>query len=247
MRSYLMLAMVLSLAACSGVKDCEVNNPNRGVPLPTGPSIEEISVSNATHGALVAIEAMLRNPGLSELADRGVSVSIRSRRTPEASFGPMFAMEETSDLVYSRRLSRLNYGPYEACVTSDWQPGPTLEPDPPITTQYTDRYEFFVDAGGSCEQWANEAAGTAGWTLEGPQLIESDDPPPFSAEPFFGWTEYGLSVLLGSGQAPVEAEQYWEYFIVSPDLSNRPEWQNLPEIAFRMTANTDVVLLVQPQ
>jgi len=238
---------IVVFSACSSITECEVDNPNRGVATATGPSIEEISVDNASHGAVVGIHALLRTPTIGGKVDDGVKVHVRSTRKEGTAFGPTFPMEETSYLNYERSLYRLNYGPYEACLMADFKPGPSIEPELPVLTTYTDKAEFFVAAAEPCEQWADAAAGTGGWTFDGIFDADSGEAVATSGSaPFFGRTDFGLTVLTGPLTTDGAPGDLWKFDLVSPDVSADANWQGLPEIALNISTNTGIQIFAQP-
>ncbi len=236
---YLLLtAASLLLAGCATTNECAVDNPHRGQISPN-PSIEDITVENAVHGATVRLGADLRVPPLSNLRDKGATVRIRSTREPDLFFGPAFPMDAEGNNHYERSLYRLNYGPYEACVRATLGPAPMLEPEIGPDKFLTQNHTFFVGAAEPCEMWLSEGAGADGWTFDG---IGGDVSLTVS-EPFFGRTEMagpGLTVLTGALSASSPSELWW-FDYVSPDLENDENWQGLPEIVYRVNSNGNPV------
>ncbi|RKY18630.1 MAG: hypothetical protein DRQ55_12855 [Planctomycetota bacterium] len=228
--------------------ECVVDNPNRGNPLALGPSIEEISVEQATHGSAVKVVAELRAPPGGGMVDDSVAVHVRSTRQQEIVFGPTLAMHETESLIYERGLYKLNYGPYEACVMADFKPAPAAHLPPPVITTYTDKLQFFVGPSAACEQWSDEESGTAGWTFGDIFDVGDGDPvPPGGYAPVFARTDEGLTVLTGPLYTSGDSASLWRFDFISPDLSDQAGWQNLYEVALRISSDTDVIVKFQPQ
>ena len=190
------------------------------------------------------------------------STSVDDLSTPDAIFSPAGTMARTTGNHYEGTIPGLPYGAYQLRVKVPY----TLVLLPLGTSTRTAHARFFVDAPAGAFTWDSPAEGVQGWTFNGifdgttntnvsqcpgsnlpAQLTRNQATWPLTFDE--GESRGSLAAPLLPGCLPNQPSQvpqsgFWRFDLISPGLQNRPEYQQMTDLEFRV--RSPIPVRVQP-
>ncbi len=212
------------------------------------PTVTEFTVAEGEPGERLATVVSLRANATS-IEDVSLSTAVAG----SGSFGTGQLLAATGD-TYSGQTEPRGPGDYEARVDVRYRrlflPGlQTLTRTIPYSLVWP--AATFGFEGGE--------TGVDGWTFQG-VFLENGNPVPCGPETLAtlfsrsdagwpgpigspeGFSNGSLRVLLAEGCFPssTDSDEQWQFNLVSPDLTGRPEWQGIGGVSFRMISQVPV-------